>query len=180
MRGTWIPALSGGLPELHLISPGAPLAAHVFCVDSREKQVSLGYRALRWSRTPQGLHMAGIGIPVLLPLVLPACDAAERVWDPLAGIPPSISLDEVAVSATVLVLGRPILGLLEPRRFLCKRIPFHRHAARLFSGASRELCCSPGTAGTEVPSLSPVGRLPHALSILHRSPRNHTLALATC
>ena len=41
MRGTWIPALSGCLPDLHLISPGAPLAAHVFCVDTRENRYPL-------------------------------------------------------------------------------------------------------------------------------------------
>ena len=41
MRGTWIPALSGCLPDLHLISPGAPLAAHVFCIDTRDNHYPL-------------------------------------------------------------------------------------------------------------------------------------------
>ena len=107
MRGTWIPALSGCLPDLHLISPGAPLAAHVFCVDTRDNHYPLVTAHLGGPEArgpPFGWHWHP-SIAATSPThlrdgdVLVVDPAADRVWDPLAGVPPSIALDKLAVGA---------------------------------------------------------------------------------
>ena len=107
MRGTWIPALSGCLPDLHLISPGAPLAAHVFCVDTRDNHYPLITAHLGGPEArgpPFGWHWhPSIAATSRTHLregdVLVVDPAADRVWDPLAGVPPSIALDKLAVGA---------------------------------------------------------------------------------
>ncbi|CAE7718883.1 unnamed protein product [Symbiodinium necroappetens] len=117
---TWIPALSGCLPDLHLISPGAPLAAHVFCVDSRENRYPLVTAHLGGpdaTGPPFGWHWHP-SIAATSPTrlrdgdVLVVDPTAERIWDPLAGVPPAIALDKLAVSASLLLTGRPLVGLL--------------------------------------------------------------------
>ena len=112
MRGTWIPALSGCLPDLHLISPGAPLAAHVFCIDTRDDRYPLTTAHLGGPEAkspPFGWHWHP-SIAATSPAhlrdgdVLVVDPTAARVWDPLAGVPPSIALDMLA-AGTVIALG---------------------------------------------------------------------------
>ena len=109
MRGTWIPALSGCLPDLHLISPGAPLAAHVFCLDTRDNRYPLITAHLGGPEAkspPFGWHWHP-SIAATSPAYLRDGDVlvvdptAARVWDPLAGVPPSIALDMLAAGTAI-------------------------------------------------------------------------------
>ena len=119
MQGTWIPALSGCLPDLHLISPGAPLAAHVFCVDTRDNCLPLVTAHLGGPDAkgpPFGWHWHP-SIAATSPSHLRDGDvlvvefSAERVWNPLAGVPPSIALDKLAVGAALALGHRLSLAL---------------------------------------------------------------------
>ena len=119
MQGTWMPALSGCLPDLHLISPGAPLAAHVFCIDSRENCIPLVTAHLGGPDAkgpPFGWHWHP-SIAAASPShlrdgdVLVVDQTADRVWNPLGGVPPSIALDELAVGAALALGHRMSLAL---------------------------------------------------------------------
>ena len=119
MQGTWIPALSGCLPDLHLISPGAPLAAHVFCIDTRDNQYPLLTAHLGGpdaTSPPFGWRWHP-SITATFPTrlrdgdVLVVDPTADRVWDPLAGVPPTVALDQIAVGVALVLGHRFALGL---------------------------------------------------------------------
>ena len=110
----------GCLPDLNLISPGAPLAAHVFCVDCRDNRYPLVTAHLGGpdaAGPPFGWHWHP-SLAATSPTrlrdgdVLVVDPTAERVWDPLAGVPPTIALDKLAISASLLGTGRPFAGVL--------------------------------------------------------------------